>query len=183
MMRAMRNPAILALLALGSALPTAAQDADLKKQAEAAKAELFTRLSGRLNAVMQSQGAEAAIQVCSTEAPVIAEAVARDKGVRIGRTSWKLRNPANQAPAWAAEPLAARPAEPWFQSPPGGGLRALLPIRLMKGCLACHGEARDLAPGVAATLARTYPQDRATGFKEGDLRGWFWVEVPEAVAP
>ena len=22
-----------------------------------------------------------------------------------------------------------------------------------------------------------YPADRATGFKEGEIRGWFWVEV------
>jgi hypothetical protein len=27
-------------------------------------------------------------------------------------------------------------------------------------------------------LAARYPDDRATGFAPGDLRGWFWVEVP-----
>lgn len=179
----MRNPAMLALLLLGSALPACPQVPDPKARAEGARTELFTRLSGRLNAVMQTQGAEAAIQVCRTEAPTLAQAVARDKGLLIGRTSWKLRNPGNQAPAWAVEPLASRPTEPWFQTPPAGGLRALFPIRLMKGCLACHGEAQDLAPGVATALARLYPQDRATGFKAGELRGWFWVEVPEGRVP
>ena len=30
-----------------------------------------------------------------------------------------------------------------------------------------------------AVLAKEYPADQATGFKENDLRGWFWVEVPK----
>jgi len=25
----------------------------------------------------------------------------------------------------------------------------------------------------------TYPQDRATGFAVGDLRGWMWAEAPK----
>jgi hypothetical protein len=31
---------------------------------------------------------------------------------------------------------------------------------------------------VKQTLAKEYPDDQATGFEEGDLRGWFWIEVP-----
>ena len=45
-------------------------------------------------------------------------------------------------------------------------------------CLQCHGKVDDLAPEVRDVLAKNYPQDRATGFAAGDLRGWFWVEVP-----
>jgi hypothetical protein len=44
--------------------------------------------------------------------------------------------------------------------------------------MACHGPSDSLAPDVADALALHYPDDRATGFTEGDLRGWFWVEVP-----
>ena len=33
---------------------------------------------------------------------------------------------------------------------------------------------------VKEALAASYPADRATGFREGDLRGWFWIEVPAA---
>ena len=36
-----------------------------------------------------------------------------------------------------------------------------------------------LAGEVKNELASLYPNDQATGFKEGDLRGWFWVNVPE----
>ncbi len=179
----MRRAPILLFLSLAGGMAAPAQEPALRARAEAAKAELFTRLSGRLGEVMKARGPVAAIEVCRAEAPALAAAVAKEQGLRIGRTSWKLRSPANRPPAWAAEPLAARPAAPWFQAPPEGGLRALLPIRLQKGCLACHGAAAELAPGVAQALARHYPEDRATGFQEGELRGWFWVEVPGSKAP
>ena len=45
-------------------------------------------------------------------------------------------------------------------------------------CLACHGSPDTINPVVKAALAAKYPKDQATGFKEGDLCGWFWVEVP-----
>ena len=31
----------------------------------------------------------------------------------------------------------------------------------------------------AAQLAQLYPEDEATGFDEGDLRGVAWVEYPD----
>jgi hypothetical protein len=40
-------------------------------------------------------------------------------------------------------------------------------------CLACHGETID--PAVAGKIAELYPEDKATGFREGDLRGAFVV--------
>ena len=43
-------------------------------------------------------------------------------------------------------------------------------------CTACHGEA--IAPEVKAALAQSYSEDQATGFKPGQLRGIFWVELP-----
>ena len=73
-----------------------------KRKAIAAKAKdsLFTRLSGRLMEVMQSAGPAAAIDVCSQEAVAIAEAVGKEYGVAIGRTSFRLRNPANAPRDW-----------------------------------------------------------------------------------
>jgi hypothetical protein len=50
-------------------------------------------------------------------------------------------------------------------------------------CGSCHGPERTLGPGVSARLAQRYPEDRAIGFRDGDIRGWFWVEVPNARRP
>ena len=44
-------------------------------------------------------------------------------------------------------------------------------------CEACHGERESIDPDVLKTIEAFYPEDRATGFSEGDLRGWFWIEV------
>jgi len=38
-------------------------------------------------------------------------------------------------------------------------------------CLKCHGS--TLAPGVDKVLSELYPQDKATGYKKGDIRGAF----------
>ena len=48
------------------------------------------------------------------------------------------------------------------------------PIVTQPMCIACHGE--TLSPAVADAIGRLYPEDRATGFAAGDLRGVFWVE-------
>ena len=43
-------------------------------------------------------------------------------------------------------------------------------------CLTCHGEADALPPAIRDRLAESYPDDRAVGYAEGDLRGAFVVE-------
>jgi hypothetical protein len=40
-------------------------------------------------------------------------------------------------------------------------------------CLQCHGE--NISPEVQAELARLYPEDKATGYSAGDIRGAFVV--------
>ena len=62
---------------------------------------------------------------------------------------------------------------------PATGIEAgdQLEFRYMKAiptrsfCLQCHGV--ELAPGVSEALARLYPDDLGTGFREGDIRGAF----------
>ena len=171
------------LLLTGLALPAQAPAKPLQARAEAARADLFARLSGRLQEVMKAQGPAAAMEVCHGEAPGFARTVGEAHGLRIGRTSWKLRNPGNVPPAWAQAAVAARQGEPSFQATPEGGLHALFPIRLAEGCLRCHGEENTLSPEVRQALRVHYPSDQATGFRAGDLRGWFWVEVPAGVRP
>lgn len=147
-----------------------------------AKDAMFSRLFAALGEAMAKPapegGAAGAIGVCRDQAPKIAQAVAREKGVMIGRTSEKLRNPANAAPSWAASLLADQPADARLAANTDGSLGVTLPIKLAANCLACHGNSDTMDPAVKAAIAAKYPKDQATGFKEGELRGWFWVEVP-----
>ena len=149
-----------------------------KAIALSAKDALFARLSWRLTEVMKSKGPAAAIEVCSREAVNIAKSVGEEHGVTIGRTAARLRNPSNVAPDWAKQLIEDPSAEPQFVQLPHGRTGALLPIKLQSKCLICHGPADQIAGNVKTQLAKLYPDDRATGFKAGDLRGWFWIEVP-----
>lgn len=150
--------------------------------ADGARAALFGALMTELSGALARGGPEEAVAVCRDRAPAIAERVSAEAGVRIGRTSWKLRNPANAPPVWADLAVDARPTEPTHFADRSGRLGTLAPIRLASACVQCHGAKDGLAPGVAAKVRDLYPEDAATGFAEGDLRGWFWVEV-DGVAP
>jgi hypothetical protein len=147
-----------------------------REKALAARDAMFTSLKGRLMEVMGSEGPAAAISVCSREAPQIAERISREHGLEIRRTSFRLRNTDNAPPAWAAQLVADRVSEPTYLTQ-DGKLAALLPIRIQAPCLVCHGSRDTLPAPVKEALSEHYPKDQATGFKEGDLRGWFTVEV------
>ena len=43
-------------------------------------------------------------------------------------------------------------------------------------CLKCHGS--EMKPGIKAKLQELYPNDKATGFKLGDIRGAFTITQP-----
>jgi len=153
--------------------------------AEAAIRDLQQRLSARLQEELKKGGPAGAMAVCRDEAQALTAETARALGIRVGRSSHRLRNPGNVAPAWA---------EPWVQA--GAGRKAasaeavvvdlgdrvgvLRPLPTLSVCAQCHGPVERLSPEVRALLATAYPQDRATGFEEGDLRGFIWAEAPVA---
>ncbi|MEZ5941808.1 MAG: DUF3365 domain-containing protein [Planctomycetaceae bacterium] len=151
--------------------------ATAQAKAITARDALFQKLSGRLTEVIAAEGPAAAIEVCSREAAQLAEMVGKEQGVKIGRTALKLRNPKNTAPAWVQPLLESPPSEGQFVNLENDTVGALLPIRLQAKCVTCHGPQETLQEEIKAKLAEHYPNDAATGFKEGDLRGWFWVEV------
>ena len=124
------------------------------------------------------EGPAAAIEVCSQLAPGIARSLSVN-GVRMGRSSHKLRNPDNVSPDWLV-PLIDGYASGQDELLPRvvalGEERTgyAEPIIVQPVCLTCHGAELDAA--VAAQIAALYPEDQATGFGAGDFRGVFWVE-------
>ena len=127
---------------------------------------------------MAEKGPAQSIGVCRERAPEIAKQVSQETGVRIGRTSFQLRNPENQPPAWATDFVSDRVEEEVVVALPDAGLGVLTPIRLQTTCTICHGPKSEILPEVKVALASNYPRDQATGFAVGDLRGYFWMEVP-----
>jgi hypothetical protein len=153
-------------------------------RAEQAMNELQRALLTKLTAAMTSGGPTAAVEVCRTDARTIAESVATAQGLELGRTSHRLRNPANAPRAWArpavdaaAGSKAASEGLKVFDL--GDRVGVLRPIGTAEACTTCHGAPDQVRKNLGTALARAYPQDRATGFAPGDLRGWMWAEVPK----
>jgi hypothetical protein len=166
---------LVLLLSLGAAVSVA-------EEAGPRGAELLKpfkqQMMGALKAGL-AEGPAAAVQACSVQAPDIAAALSRD-GVEMGRSTHRPRNPANAGPDWAADVLRDYLAgDDWTPRtvPLGPGREGYVePIETQALCLLCHGS--NLAPDVAEMIRRQYPDDEATGFAEGDLRGVFWVSYP-----
>lgn len=130
-------------------------------------------------------GPEQAIEACRAEALRIARTHS-GTGVRVGRTSLRLRNPANAPAPWQRpilDDFARTPVEqlgPRVVRIDGDRVGYVEPIVLGPVCLTCHGSTLD--PTVAARIDALYPDDQARGFALGELRGAFWVEL-EREAP
>lgn len=157
-------------------------------RARAAAAELAGDLSRTLFASLDAEGPVAAMRVCSEVAQGMTAAHAKE-GLSIRRVSDRNRNPANAPDATEAAVIAhwrevraagGAPADSlWIESDAAGGARLALmrPIVLSERCVVCHGAPERIPDGVKAVLAERYPEDRATGFAPGDLRGAVSVRV------
>jgi hypothetical protein len=143
---------------------------------------LAAEMMGELTAALDAGDPSAAIAVCKEKAPVVAANITETYGVKIGRTSHRLRNAANVGPAWADPYVAELAEDPTYVAGPSGELGALLPIKLRAECQMCHGPKEEIDNDILAAISEAYPADEAVGFVEGDLRGWFWVEAPPGEA-
>lgn len=144
-------------------------------------AETLKPFKTNLQAALKSglaKGPEHAISVCSLDAPELARK-AGSPGVRVGRATNRARNRQNVPAEWLAPVVAAYAADPSTAKPrvmhlEAGTVGYVEPIFVQSPCLMCHGEL--LPEKVRRSLAERYPDDKATGYKEGDFRGVFWVE-------
>jgi hypothetical protein len=160
------------------------------ERARAAAAALTTDLRARLMEEMKAGGPAAAVKVCSEVAPSYAAKHSVD-GLTVRRVSERWRNPADAPDVYetgklrelaAGHAKGALPLESWEWVGEGAArrLRYLKPITIGGPCLACHGDAAAIKPEVAALLRERYPEDRATGYRDGDLRGAVSVVVSVA---
>jgi hypothetical protein len=151
-------------------------------------AETFGQLSAALGDAVAQSGAPGALRICAEKAPQIATEVGLAHGVTIRRASQRPRNPRNVADHTEQEVLAAfadaltRRETPKAQTRlnEDGSRSFFAPIVLANPlCLQCHGVVvQEVKPATVEALRKLYPDDRATGFKLGDLRGLWHVRFP-----
>jgi uncharacterized protein DUF3365 len=141
---------------------------------------LLRQLSDKL-----AQGGPAfAVDACHMDPDELARRIGRSLGIAAGFTSDRLRNPTNTPRPWAASIVAAHAGRrakdvDGFVVDLGDRLGVLRPMAMQRTCVSCHGPADRISPAVRRVLAERYPADQAIGFAEGDVRGWFWVEMPK----
>ena len=142
----------------------------------------------QLTEALERGGPAGAIASCHLDATAISQRVGKEEGIAAGRTSDRLRSPTNAPKAWAAALVKAHAGRPalgveGFAVDLGDKVGVLRPIAMRPMCASCHGPEDRLASGIKPVLKDLYPADRATGFATGDVRGWFWVEMPKPRPP
>lgn len=180
-----RWPVLLAagtcLLAGGAAL---AADTAWVVEARGIARELPPRLMSALGQAIAAGGPEAAVGACRDIAPAMARQASADTGWAIRRVSLRNRNPKAVPDDWeraALEDFDRRAAA--GEDPAGFERHAVLAIdgvptrRYIRAlptqamCLTCHGDPASFSPALRDRLAELYPDDRATGYRVGEIRG------------
>jgi hypothetical protein len=142
------------------------------------------KLGGELQRQIKTGGVESAIPVCKQIAPAIADEYSQGSKL-VKRVSTKPRNTKQGNPdQWELNALqgfeAAIKTDPAainveknevVTGADGQYYRYAKAIRIKPLCLSCHGQEKDIQPNVRAILAQHYPNDVATGYQLGDLRG------------
>jgi hypothetical protein len=145
---------------------------------------LLQKLGGELKNQMQTTGAMGALNFCSQNALTLTEQVAKESKTSIKRISINYRNPVNKANTeyknilqeWEklvknGQPLPSHKVVNTSENT----VMFYKPIVINnEACLKCHGNVEgDLAKAIKAA----YPEDKAIGYKMGDLRGMIAIEM------
>jgi hypothetical protein len=151
-------------------------DAELIQEARA----IVTSYVGKLRPTLKNalnEGPEHAVDVCAMEAPAIAAALSTN-GWQVKRVSLQARNPAARPDEWERTSLntlakqlesGVEPGNLNLATTEAGNFRYLQAQITDAVCLVCHG--KNISPSLADTITRHYPEDQATGYDLGQVRG------------
>jgi len=138
------------------------------------------KLGSNLMKHMKEGGPAQAIPFCNAKASPLTAEVAKKYNVSIKRTSHKIRNENSKPNAtekniikkYLAAIENGEKLKPTIKKDNTGKVHFYAPIKLQQKCLACHGTiGKEVTHKTDSILKSMYPNDKATGFKVGDLRG------------
>lgn len=138
-------------------------------------------LKPQLKSALAKGGVKHAIEVCSVKAPEIAKELSSSSQWDVKRVSLKARNQHNATPNEWEESVLEQFTQRQQQ---GESAKVMMKaeiiqneFRFMKAqgtaplCLTCHGS--ELSAETKAALKEYYPDDKATGYSLGQIRGAF----------
>lgn len=179
--------ALLAALAASMFAAAGADDEQiLEAEAAALAAEFAGRLKPELQAALRDGGPVHAIGVCADQAPAIADALSAESGWLVRRVSLKARNASRAIPdRWETGVLqsmeqrrqSGEPAAALSYSESTPSHYRYMRAQVVEGvCLTCHGNA--LTAEVSKVLHEYYPDDTATAYNLGEVRGAISLSKP-----
>gem|GEM_PF-557202 len=150
--------------------------------------ELMETVRGLLMQEIQKGGFASAVRVCSELAQEMTSRFSKQTGHYIRRVSLRYRNPNNIPDEYETKRLLEfesflrekRLSEEYVEIVEEKGvpyLKYLKPLTVGALCITCHGPKENIPLEVQAILKERYPDDRATGFLVGDLRGAISVKI------
>ncbi|PLY03061.1 MAG: glutamate synthase [Desulfuromonas sp.] len=167
-------------------LTVLAESADVKllRQARSQIEIIAGELRQRVSRDVREKGAADALGACRLQVEGITDRLMSSSGWEIRRTSFKARNPGNSPDTWerdvlelfamrqaAGDDLSSFEFAKLINVEGRRVFRYMKPIIVQKPCLTCHGS--NLSAEVASQIAARYPDDKATGYRTGELRGAF----------
>lgn len=172
---------LAAITCLSTVLAETQDEIQLRIEAEQITKAFAGQLKPRLLQAIASGGPVQAISVCSEQAPLIARKLSAESGWMVKRVSLKARNDKNAVPdQWERESLEdfdgrrarGEPADSLVRAESVNGRFRFMKAQAVEPlCLACHGTA--IGDDVKAALGSRYPNDQATGYSLGEIRGAF----------
>lgn len=159
-------------------------------RSRAATLDLLTTLRTVLAREISSRGAVSALDVCADTAQLLTETVEARHRLSIRRVSHRWRNALNEpdpfegdvlnafARARSRHALADTTEQYRIVRERGTRMfRYMRPIITQDLCLTCHGDRLALSGPLQEAILERYPDDHATGFRSGDLRGAVSVRI------
>jgi hypothetical protein len=178
--------AIIACLVISCSGPapknTLSTDDQAKYITEGKKIAMFSAkaLTGKVIHALEAGGVEHAVEYCNLQASPLIDSLSKSYQARIFRVSDKYRNPANKPDSLDMSILSiyrnqvkeGQELQPHLEVS-GDQVIYYAPILILNPvCLQCHGEPGSTMEQSSRDFIKSkYPDDKATGYKLGDLRG------------
>jgi hypothetical protein len=186
-----RTRSVMMAAVLLSVVSANAQEPAWVGEARKVAGSVPPKLLAVLTEEIGKNGPEGAILVCRDKAPQLAKAASDESGWSVRRVSLRNRNPRAMPDAWeraALEDFDRRAASGESATTlekaeivTEGGKQAYRYMRALPTqplCLNCHGTPEQLSPAVTEKLKALYPDDKAVGYRPGDIRGAMTIRKP-----
>ena len=142
----------------------------------------FKILGGNLKKAMAEGGIDHAVNYCNANASHLMDSLGTHYSANIKRTSNKLRNPKNTSTT--AEKMVINnylngtKKGPVVNILPNGNKIFYAAIKMKPLCVSCHGTVGEtVSKKNYQNISNLYPNDKAIGYKEGDFRGIWSIEL------